>query len=126
MEKPCPLGLDFRCSDRDRAEADPSANIRASSSSFDPTSVRTLPKKLTRLLGTVAALGLMVVARTSPGHAQVPPPLGTTADFAILAGTGITNTGPSVISGIPAHPGDIGSSTASITGFPPESWSLQA
>jgi hypothetical protein len=40
-------------------------------------------------------------------------------DFAILAGAGITNTGPTVITGIPAHPGNIGSTTAMITGFPP-------
>jgi hypothetical protein len=47
------------------------------------------------------------------------PPLGTLANFAIIAGTGITNTGPSVISGTAALPGDLGSSTATITGFPP-------
>jgi hypothetical protein len=60
----------------------------------------------------------MLVAPTSSSHAQAPP-LGTTADFAILAGAGITNTGPTVITGIPAHPGNIGSTTATITGFPP-------
>jgi uncharacterized protein with beta-barrel porin domain len=65
-----------------------------------------------------AALGLMGATLTSPGHAQAPP-LGTTADFAILAGTGITNTGPTVITGTPAHPGDLGSTTATIGGFPP-------
>ena len=39
----------------------------------------------------------MVVAPTS-GHAQAPP-LGTAASFAILAGSEVTNTGPSVING---------------------------
>jgi outer membrane autotransporter protein len=55
---------------------------------------------------------------TSPSHAQAPP-LGTTANFSILAGAGVTNTGPSVITGTAAHPGDIGSTTATIGGFPP-------
>jgi uncharacterized protein with beta-barrel porin domain len=66
----------------------------------------------------LAALGLMVFAPISPGHAQAPP-LGTLANFAVLANTGITNTGPTVITGTPANPGDIGSSLAAITGFPP-------
>src|SRR6202030_1936053 len=37
----------------------------------------------------------------------------------ILAGTGITNTGGTVITGTAALPGDLGSSTATIGGFPP-------
>ena len=65
-----------------------------------------------------AVFGLMLVAPSFSSHAQAPP-LGTTADFAILAGAGITNTGPTVITGIPAHPGNIGSTIATITGFPP-------
>jgi outer membrane autotransporter protein len=69
------------------------------------------------LTAAIAALGLMG-AVLSPSHAQ-PPPLGTTANFGILAGTGITNTGPSIITGTAAHPGDLGSSTATIGGFPP-------
>ncbi|MDP2409959.1 MAG: ice-binding family protein [Pseudolabrys sp.] len=47
------------------------------------------------------------------------PALGTSIDYAIISGTGITNTGPSVITGIPGSPGDIGSIGGSITGFPP-------
>jgi hypothetical protein len=40
--------------------------------------------------------------------------LGTSSTFAILAGAGVTNTGPTVITG------DLGTSpTASVTGFPP-------
>src|ERR1700726_3647529 len=69
-------------------------------------------------IALMAALGLAIVIPTSASHAQAPP-LGTTANFAILSGAGITNTGPSVISGTPALPGDIGTSTATITGFPP-------
>src|SRR5471030_2913814 len=66
---------------------------------------------------TFATLSLMGALTTS-SHAQAPP-LGTIANFAIMAGTGITNTGPSVITGTAAHPGDLGTSTATITGFPP-------
>jgi outer membrane autotransporter protein len=62
-----------------------------------------------------AALGL--IALTSPGQAQAPP-LGTTASFAVLAGSAITNTGPTVITGTAALPGNIGVSPgSSITGF---------
>jgi uncharacterized protein with beta-barrel porin domain len=69
--------------------------------------------------GAIAVLlGLMGVTLSSPSHAQAPP-LGTLANFAILANTGITNTGPSVITGIPASPGDLGTVTATIGGFPP-------
>jgi len=70
------------------------------------------------LTAAIAALGLIGAVLTSPSHAQSPP-LGTTANFGILAGTGVTNTGPSVITGTAAHPGDLGSSTATIGGFPP-------
>src|SRR6202048_3850617 len=62
-------------------------------------------------------LGLTVIP-TLASHAQAPP-LGTTVNFSILAGTGITNTGGTVITGTAALPGDLGSSTATIGGFPP-------
>jgi len=85
--------------------------------SFDPTGIRTLPAKLTGLRGAVAALALMGAALTSPSHAQAPPLL-TAANYGVIAGSIITNTGPSVIGGdiavfptigVPPH----------ITGFPP-------
>jgi ice-binding like protein len=81
--------------------------------SFGPTGVRTLAAKLTRSRGAVAALGLMGAALTSPSHAQAPP-LGTAASFWVLAGSTVTNTGSSVISGsVGVSPG------SAVTGFPP-------
>lgn len=65
----------------------------------------------------LAALGLTAFIPTS-GRAQAPP-LGTTANFSVLSGAGITNTGNTIITGTAALPGDLGSATATITGFPP-------
>ncbi len=59
-----------------------------------------------------AALGLAVFGPTSSGHAQAPPPLGTVASFAVLAGSTVTNTGSSVI-GTAAIPADVGVSPGS-------------
>jgi outer membrane autotransporter protein len=68
--------------------------------SFNPTWIRTSPAKLAGVRGAVAALGLMLVALTSPSHAQAPP-LGTAASYGVLAGTTVTNvpTSFSVING---------------------------
>ncbi len=66
-------------------------------------------------LGTGAVMVLAAVAGApSAFAAQATVGLGTTAPFAVLAGTDITNTSPSTISGdIGVDPG------AAITGFPP-------
>jgi outer membrane autotransporter protein len=81
-----------------RAEVDSGANIQVSGFSFAPNWGRTLPAKLAGSRSAVAALGLMGAALNSPSHAQTPP-LGTAASFGVLAGSTVTNTGPSVITG---------------------------
>jgi type VI secretion system secreted protein VgrG len=62
------------------------------------------------VVATVAALSFSSAAL----GAVSPVGLGTAKSFAVLAGTTVTNTGPSVISGsVGVHPGN------AITGFPP-------
>lgn len=66
--------------------------------------------------GTLARLVFAVLACVgSPAWSQTVP-LGTAVDYAVLAGSAVTNTGPSVIAG------DLGISpnnASSVTGFPP-------
>src|SRR5450756_1159659 len=62
--------------------------------------------KFTGVRGAVAALGLMLLASVSPGHAQAPP-LGTLASFGVLGGSTVTNTGASII-GTATQPADVG------------------
>ncbi|HWN49137.1 MAG TPA: ice-binding family protein, partial [Xanthobacteraceae bacterium] len=114
-----PLSRRFRRAEWDCAEANSGDNIQMSGFSFDPTGGRTLPAKLAGSRGTVAALGLMGAVLTSPSHAQAPP-LGTAASFGVLAGTTVTNTGSSVITGnVGVSPGN--GSGNPVTGFPPGS-----
>jgi hypothetical protein len=63
-----------------------------------------LPVSLAALLG--ALVPLTALAATDPG-------LASAGNFAVLSGVGMTNTGPSWITGA------IGASSAGITGFPP-------
>jgi hypothetical protein len=84
-----------------RAEAYPVINNNVNGISSDPTS----------------AVGLLLVASTSPSHAQ-DPTLGRVATFAVLGGQTVTNTGATVLTGAAALPGNLGVSPGSaITGF---------
>lgn len=66
-----------------------------------------------------AALGLTMLAPASSAHAQAPN-LGAADSFAVLGGSTVTNTGPTVINGTAARPGNVGLSPGSaVVGFPP-------
>ncbi|HEY8654660.1 MAG TPA: ice-binding family protein [Dermatophilaceae bacterium] len=64
-------------------------------------------------VASVAALALLVALPGSAQAAAVPVPLGTAASFVVLAGAGVTNTGPTTLHG------DLGAfPTTTITGAP--------
>lgn len=71
-----------------------------------------------RLTASVLAVMLVVMIAVPAVAMAAPVPLGTTSTYGVLAGTTITNTGPTTIGG--SAGGDIGVSPGtSITGFPP-------
>ncbi len=70
-------------------------------------------KNARRIVLSTSLLAFIVWAQSLGAFASTAPGLGTAGSFAILAGTTVTNTGPSVISGsIGVAPG------TAITGFP--------
>jgi Ice-binding-like len=66
-----------------------------------------------RSLISVGLAALFVLIWPAIALAATDPNLGTAGNFAVLSGAGMTNTGPSWITGA------IGASSAGITGFPP-------
>jgi hypothetical protein len=74
------------------------------------------------LAGTALAANFPFSFTTAAHTCQLPVPLGTDALFEVLAGSTVTNAGPTVITG-----GDLGLSPGSaVTGFPPGTLTLPA
>jgi uncharacterized repeat protein (TIGR01451 family) len=65
-------------------------------------------------LALVVAMAALIGIQSSASAATAPVPLGTAANYAVLAGSTVTNTGPTTVNG------DLGLSPGtSVTGFPP-------
>ncbi|KMS82960.1 MULTISPECIES: ice-binding family protein [Streptomyces] len=75
---------------------------------------RTLPGLLASALAATVAAAMVVLSPTQAVAIATPVPLATAASFSVLAGAGVTNTGPTVIGhDLGTHP------NPAITGFPP-------
>jgi hypothetical protein len=83
-----------------------------------PTGTRGRVARLSLLTGAIALMVPVASAAGFPNPAR--PPLGTAAQFTVLAGSTVTNTGTTVISADTGIGGNLGVSPGSaVTGFPP-------
>ncbi len=76
--------------------------------------MRTLRGLVSRLAPIVTLTAVFIAVPFHTARAQVAPSLGTAQSFAVLGGSAVTNTGPTVVTG------DLGVSPGTaVTGFPP-------
>ena len=83
-------------------------------SECEPVGTRRRPRGNSRLVTGLLIAALLLAAAPASGAQAASVPLGTADRFAVLAGSTVTSTGPSVISGDLG----VGPGTA-VTGFPP-------
>ena len=88
--------------------------VPASDLALNTTFTATLTTGIRDLAGNALASNFVWSFTTGTEEAQAPAPLGSANAFAVLAGSTVTNTGPSILNG------DLGVSPGTaVTGFPP-------
>ena len=79
-----------------------------------PDQIRSSTRRLAAGSAALAVVGTVLLLTSGAAYAAAPVGLGTAGDYSVLAGSTVTNTGPSTLAG------DLGLSPgSSVTGFPP-------